>query len=415
MGKREIRFSKKQGRVKKQDTNTAGGNDQDNGEVKQAPGKFGEVYLLETPLELINLLNHVNGQCALKGHWLYMIFMLLCSIDDEQYYIGTQYDLVYFSRADLGKNLRIRYLREFFARYYGSKFQIVVPEIWAFEYARRGPFPERYRAVNDPGVLAQVDASIREFLETLRPKQEVLRQRKEQAGEDTPAWETCSICSDIQEKCYSFCVHGDLQNGKIPGNEIYLTVLGAPFFNDSQTYRHWCIKQCPECHTCYLWEFDYEYLMGGSGDEVTLTRLSTSEAGKWISKVNLTIQTSRENLEANALPHLEVLKTSTNQKALKNSIHYFFHEQLVHGHDIRFVIPSLVYFLAHHQHVRKRKRSCPAYWASSIVIDFAWKSTVNRDYLIDKMEEIRDEVTSSGLEFQEVWDRVTSEDFGCKE
>jgi hypothetical protein len=40
------------------------------------------------------------------------------------------------------------------------------------------------------------------------------------------------------------------------------------------------VRRCPACGTCYLFETDFEYLVGGSEDEQQLTRLSDAEAAE---------------------------------------------------------------------------------------------------------------------------------------
>jgi len=42
------------------------------------------------------------------------------------------------------------------------------------------------------------------------------------------------------------------------------------------------LRQCPLCKTIYLYTTDYEYLVNGSEDEQTLTRLAPAEAEKYL-------------------------------------------------------------------------------------------------------------------------------------
>lgn len=42
------------------------------------------------------------------------------------------------------------------------------------------------------------------------------------------------------------------------------------------------MKQCPECGTSYLYETEYEFLLGGSEDTQKLKRLTTEEAALYI-------------------------------------------------------------------------------------------------------------------------------------
>lgn len=42
------------------------------------------------------------------------------------------------------------------------------------------------------------------------------------------------------------------------------------------------LLQCPDCGQYYLFESDYEYLVNGSEDEQTLTRLSEEQASGYL-------------------------------------------------------------------------------------------------------------------------------------
>ncbi len=45
-------------------------------------------------------------------------------------------------------------------------------------------------------------------------------------------------------------------------------------------------------NTYYHWNFDYEYLVNGTEDEITLKRLKESEVPKWMKKVEDIINSS---------------------------------------------------------------------------------------------------------------------------
>ncbi len=82
----------------------------------------------------------------------------------------------------------------------------------------------------------------------------------------------CGICSRLPDTDYSFskygwpehdvsmspdCIHlADIDNGKTGYDE-----------------RHHLL-QCPECGTFYQYDYTYEYLVNGSEDEETITRLT---------------------------------------------------------------------------------------------------------------------------------------------
>lgn len=44
------------------------------------------------------------------------------------------------------------------------------------------------------------------------------------------------------------------------------------------------LRQCPECGAYYLYETDYEFLVGGSEDEEFLTRLMLEQAQEYLNR-----------------------------------------------------------------------------------------------------------------------------------
>ncbi|HNT29568.1 MAG TPA: hypothetical protein PKL83_01300 [bacterium] len=87
---------------------------------------------------------------------------------------------------------------------------------------------------------------------------------------------TCSICSDFQDKEYSFQKYGsDVNNTYLPANAKKLVMIKNIKPGSNRLKQ---LKQCPECKTYYLYETDYEYFALGSEDEEFLTRLTEEEA-----------------------------------------------------------------------------------------------------------------------------------------
>jgi hypothetical protein len=76
----------------------------------------------------------------------------------------------------------------------------------------------------------------------------------------------------------------------VPVADGYLEILGAPHFNDSVGSRDWCIKRCFLCGTHYHWKGDYEYLAGGTEDEITITRLAPADVPAWIETVEARVR-----------------------------------------------------------------------------------------------------------------------------
>ena len=93
---------------------------------------------------------------------------------------------------------------------------------------------------------------------------------------------TCSICSRLKDTEYAFQKYGwEEDNTYLPAVAGQLTLV-----KDFKPYssRKLQLQQCPECHTYYLYETDYEFLVNGSEDEETLTRLSDEKAAEYLKK-----------------------------------------------------------------------------------------------------------------------------------
>lgn len=327
----------------------------------------GKTYQFETLLELVHLLQHVNNECARAGQWKYRIFIFPCTLDDERFYLGCQFGRVYITRSREAKGIYRPVAREVLKTYYARVPTLVLKDhFWAHDFVRDDPPGGKTITVTDPAVFQEVAEVVEHYIADLGPER-AARRRLRDAG--APPWEACSICNPIPESIHGFWKGGELESGGIPATEQYLYVVGEPIFNDSDSYRHWCLKQCPECGTCYLWQFDYEFLAGGSEDEVEVKRLNDQEAEEWQQKVREVIRASTERFEAAIPGHLETLTTRKRRSALKEPVDFFYHEQLVNGHDLTPAVPALVHALAHHQHVQKKRivpgiGSAPRSWTT---------------------------------------------------
>ena len=93
---------------------------------------------------------------------------------------------------------------------------------------------------------------------------------------------TCSICSQLADEHWASQKYGWPENDSyLPAATGKLNVV-KDFQPDSD--RALQLQRCPECGQCYLYQSDYEYLVNGSEDEQHLTRLSATEAEKWLQK-----------------------------------------------------------------------------------------------------------------------------------
>jgi len=96
----------------------------------------------------------------------------------------------------------------------------------------------------------------------------------------------CESCKAIPHDVHGFWSGNSDRDSGYPSEASKLEIVGAPHFNDSTSYRHWCIKKCSKCNSHYLWEFNYEFLIPASEDEIWLTRLSEIETERWLKVVD---------------------------------------------------------------------------------------------------------------------------------
>jgi hypothetical protein len=99
---------------------------------------------------------------------------------------------------------------------------------------------------------------------------------------DTPHI-TCSICSQLADKEFGYQKYGWEDDDKyLPtaASSLKIIIDFKPYAS-----RKLQLQQCPECRTYYLYRTDYEYLANGSEDEEFLTRLSATEAAKYLDNV----------------------------------------------------------------------------------------------------------------------------------
>jgi hypothetical protein len=92
----------------------------------------------------------------------------------------------------------------------------------------------------------------------------------------------CTVCSSLRDQESAYQKFGWEEN------DTYLPAAAAQLqvVRDFQPYssRKLQLQRCPECGTYYLYRSDYEYLVNGSEDEDSLTRLSREQAAEYLSR-----------------------------------------------------------------------------------------------------------------------------------
>lgn len=94
----------------------------------------------------------------------------------------------------------------------------------------------------------------------------------------------CSICSQLADHERGFQkIYQKAEDTHLPP-AAYLLKFVRNVKSESGGSRE--IWQCPECTTCYLYRYEYEFLYGCGGSEDTqdLTRLTASEAVDWLKR-----------------------------------------------------------------------------------------------------------------------------------
>ncbi len=209
--------------------------------------------------------------------------------------------------------------------------------------------------------------------------------------------EPCPTCGTIPDSSRGFWKGGELQSGGISAAESKLEVNGAPFYDDNTSYRHSCVKRCLKCGTYFLWEFDYEYLVNGTEDEITLTRLSNVEAEKRVKEVFDTIKTAENSFRAKIPTHLDALKKSSDAKAVYAAADFLSSGQSK-GFDVSFAIPCLAHALAKHLH--QKSGYCPG--NTMLVVLYGYASN-NKDHSKELLQLIEsEEISTEGLEVRDL-------------
>jgi hypothetical protein len=151
----------------------------------------------------------------------------------------------------------------------------------------------------------------------------------------------CSICRNIPDQAEAYWKGGDLMGDPLPAAEGKLEIVGAPFFDDSQTHSHSCLKQCPKCGTYYDWSFSYEFLVNGSEDDIILTRLGDKEGERRAKMVMASIKSAEEKFRSEAESRVKTLLNSPDGKGVYGAAHFLQGGQFK-GHDLGFAVDALV-------------------------------------------------------------------------
>lgn len=91
----------------------------------------------------------------------------------------------------------------------------------------------------------------------------------------------CSICSQLDDRHTAFQKGGrESENTYLPAAASHLKTV-KDLDPSGRTFQ---LQQCPQCGTYYLYEHTYEFLVYGSEDDESLTRLPAGKAAEYLAK-----------------------------------------------------------------------------------------------------------------------------------
>jgi hypothetical protein len=173
-------------------------------------------------------------------------------------------------------------------------------------------------------------------------------------AEPPERWQRCSLCRELPASSHEFWKGGELESGGFPAAAKQLEVVGAPYFDDSTSHTHDCLKRCPACGTIYAWTMEYEFLVPRSEDYLTLTRLSPEAGEAEVRKTLAAVAEQQARFAREGPQWARVLETATDPAALGRAVFELQHHQTVYREDLSFAVPALVGVLVKHQHVSGR-------------------------------------------------------------
>jgi hypothetical protein len=154
-------------------------------------------------------------------------------------------------------------------------------------------------------------------------------------------WQACPICRDIPDYCRAFWKGGDKVENTIPPAVDKLPVVGAPFYDQDTSHSNWCLLRCPACGAYYDWDFEYEYLVNGSEDDIVVTRLSQQEGERKAKLVADAVAASQARFAAGSLPYLETLQRAADPADVGKAASWIFAAQ-EDGNDLTAALPVIL-------------------------------------------------------------------------
>jgi hypothetical protein len=141
----------------------------------------------------------------------------------------------------------------------------------------------------------------------------------------TPHDAACRVCGAMPDRSRDFTKGGETLIATVPPSAGKLDIVGAPFYNQDTSGSNWCLLHCPACGTYYDWDYEYEYLVNGSEDDITISRLTPEEGARKSATVAQYVAEARARFAAEAPPRVEILLHSCDPKDLREAADWAFH------------------------------------------------------------------------------------------
>lgn len=126
----------------------------------------------------------------------------------------------------------------------------------------------------------------------------------------------CEICRTIPDRVSNTTKGDETWGDPLPPAVGRLLVVGAPVYDTDTSHSNRALHKCPLCGTFYWWEFEYEYLAGGSEDSTVFTRLDP-EAGARLERDCLDhVAAALERDRVEAAEHAAALVASTDDETI---------------------------------------------------------------------------------------------------
>jgi hypothetical protein len=151
----------------------------------------------------------------------------------------------------------------------------------------------------------------------------------------------CPVCGDMPDHCRDYTKGGETLVDTVPPSTTRLVTVGAPFYNQETSGSNWCLLQCPACGTYYDWDFEYEYLVNGSEDDINIRRLSADEGARKAALVAGHVAAARQRFAVESASRVETLLVSKDPREMKEAANWLF-QSVNDGNDPAPVLADLL-------------------------------------------------------------------------